>query len=102
MRRSFDGLSAAVIDVVDEDPQSGHVFVFFNKAKTHVKLMVWDRSGYWIAYKRLEHGTFRVFDQAVGACGAFELHAHELTLLLEGIDLRGAKRRRAHDDLNRA
>jgi hypothetical protein len=36
MRRSFDGLSAAVIDIIDEDPQSGHVFVFFDKAKTHV------------------------------------------------------------------
>ena len=101
MRRSFDGLSAAVIDVIDEDPQSGHLFVFFNKARTHVKCMVWDRSGYWIFYKRLEHGRFRVFDQAVGARGAFELHAHELTLLLEGIDLRGAKRRLSHDDRTR-
>jgi len=97
MRRSFDGLSAAVIDVIDEDPQSGHVFVFFNKARTHVKCLVWDRAGYWIFYKRIEHGRFRVFDQAVGTCGAFELHAHELTLLLEGIDLRGAKRRLSHD-----
>lgn len=102
MRRSFDGLSAAVIDVIGEDPQSGHVFVFFNKAKTHVKLLVWDRSGYWIHYKRLEHGRFRVFDQAVGARGAFELRAHELMLLLEGIELRGSKRRLSHDDLRRA
>ncbi len=84
MRRSFDGLSAAVID---EDPQAGHVFVFFNKVRTHVKCRVWDRSGYWIFYKRLEHGRFRVFDQAVGARGVFELHAHEVALLLEGIDL---------------
>ena len=101
MRRSFDGLSATVIDVIDEDPQSGHVFVFFNKARTHVKCLVWDRSGYWIFYKRLEHGRFRVFDQAVGARGAFELHAHELALLLEGIDLRGARRRLSHDDRTR-
>jgi transposase len=99
MRRSFDGLSAAVIDVIDEDPLSGHVFVFFNKAKTHVKLLVWDLSGYWILYKRLEHGRFRVFDQAVGARGAFELRAPDLLLLLKGIDLRGSRRRPAHDDL---
>jgi transposase len=102
MRRSFDGLSAAVIDVIDEDPQSGHVFVFFNKSKTHVKCLVWDRSGYWIFYKRLEHGRFRVFDQAVGSRDAFELCAHELALLLEGIDLRGSKRRLSHDELRRA
>ena len=101
MRRSFDGLSAAVIEVIEEDPQSGHVFVFFNKAKTHVKCLVWDRSGYWIFYKRLEHGRFRVFDQAVGARGAFELRAHELALLLEGIDLRGSRRRPSHDDIMR-
>jgi transposase len=101
MRRSFDGLSGAVIDVIDEDPQSGHVFVFFNKARTHVKCLVWDRSGYWIFYKRLEHGRFCVFDRAVGAQGAFELRAHELALVLEGIDLRGAKRRLSHDELRR-
>ena len=101
MRRSFDGLSASVIEIIEEDPQSGHVFVFFNKARTHVKCLVWDRSGYWIFYKRLEHGRFRVFDQATGTPGAFELHAHELTLLLEGIDLRGAKRRLSHDDMSR-
>lgn len=101
MRRSFDGLAAAVIDVIEEDPQSGHVFAFFNKARTHVKCLVWDRSGYWIFYKRLEHGRFRVFDQAVGSRGAFELRAHELALLLEGIDLRGSKRRLSHDELSR-
>lgn len=101
MRRSFDGLSAVVMDVVQEDPQSGHVFVFFNKSKTHVKCLVWDRSGYWIFYKRLEHGRFRVFDQAIGARGAFELRAQELALLLEGIDLRGSKRRLSHDELRR-
>lgn len=102
MRRSFDSLAAAVIDVVEEDPQSGHVFVFFNRARTHVKCLVWDRSGYWIFYKRLEHGSFRVFDQADGGRGAFEMHAHELALLLEGIDLRGARRRPSHEDLQRA
>ena len=102
MRRSFDGLSAAVIEVIDEDPQSGHVFIFFNKARTHVKCLVWDRSGYLIFYKRLEHGRFRVFDRAEGSRGAFELRAHELLLLLEGIDLRGSKRRLSHDELHRA
>ena len=102
MRRSFDGLAAAVMDVIDEDPQSGHVFVFFNKARTHVKSLVWDRSGFWIHYKRLEHGRFRIFDRAEGKRGAFELRAAELLLLLEGIDLRGSKRRRTHEEIVRA
>jgi hypothetical protein len=55
-----------------------------------------------VSYKRLEHGCFRVFDQAVGTRGAFELRAHELALMLEGIDLRGSKRRLSHDELRRA
>lgn len=102
MRRSFDGLQSAVIDLIEEDPQSGHIFVFFNKAQTHVKCLVWDRSGYWIFYKRLEHGRFRVFDRAAGSRHAFELRAHELALLLEGIDLRGARRRKSHEEITRA
>ncbi|HVS19660.1 MAG TPA: IS66 family insertion sequence element accessory protein TnpB [Planctomycetota bacterium] len=99
MRRSIDGLAAAVIDVVDEDPQSGHFFVFFNRRRTHVKCLVWDRSGYWVHYKRLEHGRFRVFDRVSEKEGAFRLPAHELLLVLEGIDLRGSRRRLTHDDL---
>ena len=99
MRRSIDGLAAAVIDVVDEDPQSGHFFVFFNRRRTHVKCLVWDRSGYWVHYKRLEHGRFRVFDRVGEKDGAFQLQAHELFLVLEGIDLRGSRRRLSHDEL---
>jgi len=99
MRKSFDGLSGQVIDVIDEDPQSGHLFVFFNKRRTHVKAIVWDRSGYWILYKRLENGRFNVFDRASERTSSFEVAASELALLLDGIDLRGSRRRLAHDDL---
>ena len=51
--------------------------------------------------KRLEHGQFRVFDRADGNAGSFEMSASELALILEGIDLRGAKRRASHDDVMR-
>lgn len=99
MRKGFDGLSAAVIDVVDEDPQSGHLFVFFNKRLDRMKAIVWDGSGYWVIGKRLEHGRFRVFDRATERRGAFELSSTELALILDGIDLRGSKRRRTHDEI---
>jgi transposase len=99
MRKGFDGLSAQVIDVVDEDPQSGHLFVFFNKRRTLMKSLVWDGSGYWLLYKRLEHGRFQIFDRATGHDGAFELTSSDLALLLDGIDLRGSRRRLSHDEI---
>ena len=101
MRKSFDTLAALVTDVVDEDPQSGHLFLFVNRRRDRLKVLWWDRSGYCLLAKRLEHGQFRVFDRAEGKAGAFELSASELALILEGIDLRGAKRRLSHDDAAR-
>ena len=99
MRKSFDGLSALVIDVVEEDPQSGHLFAFFNKRRDRVKLLLWDRSGYWLFYKRIELGQFPVFDRVSDKTGGFEIEAPDLMLILEGIDLRGAQRRPSHDDM---
>ena len=99
MRKGFDGLSGVVIGTVDEDPQSGHLFVFFNKRRNRMKALVWDGSGYWVLYKRLEHGRFQVFDRMTMKCGAFELSSTDLALLLDGIDLRGARRRLSHDGM---
>ena len=98
MRKSFDTLAALVIDVVDEDPQSGHLFLFVNRRRDRLKVLWWDRSGYCLLAKRLEHGQFRVFDRAAGKSGAFEMSASELALILDGIDLRGARRRLSHDE----
>jgi len=97
MRKSFDTLAALVIEQVDEDPQSGHLFLFVNRRRDRLKVLWWDRSGYCLLAKRLEHGQFRVFDRAEGTTGAFEMQASELALILDGIDLRGAKRRLSHD-----
>jgi transposase len=101
MRKSFDTLAALVCDVIDEDPLSGHLFVFVNRLKNRVKILWWDRSGYCLLAKRLEHGQFRIYDQAHGGTAHYEITASDLALLLEGIDLRGARRRRTHDDVHR-
>jgi transposase len=100
MRKGFDGLSGVVIGTVDEDPQSGHLFVFFNKRRNRMKALVWDGLGYWVLYKRLEHGRFQVFDRMTTKRGAFELSSTDLALMLDGIDLRGARRRVSHDAMN--
>ncbi len=101
MRKSFDTLAALVIEVIEEDPQSGHLFLFVNRRRDRLKVLWWDRSGYCLLAKRLERGQFRVFDRADGKTGSFEMSASELALILEGIDLRGAKRRLSHDDVMR-
>jgi len=101
MRKSFDTLAALVVEVIDQDPQSGHLFLFVNRRRDRLKLLWWDRSGYCLLAKRLEHGRFSIFDRADGTKGAFELSVAELSLLLEGIDLRGARRRPTHDQIAR-
>jgi transposase len=102
MRKSFDTLAALVCDVVAEDPQSGHLFVFVNRRRDRVKILWWDRSGYCLLAKRLEHGQFHIYDRPSESAGAYEMSASDLSLLLEGIDLRGAKRRRTHDEIAHA
>jgi transposase len=86
LRRSFDRLSAQVQEVLRQDPLSGHVFVFFNRQRNRVKLLVWERDGFWLLYKRLEAGTFAALDRD-------EIDARELYLLLEGIEVVRERRR---------
>jgi transposase len=101
MRKSFNGLAAIVQNHLDEDPLSGHVFVFCNRKRDRIKLLFFDRSGLWVCAKRLEKGTF-----AWPASGkkSISLTTEELTLLLGGIDLRDTKRRRwyTHQRVNTA
>ena len=91
IRRSFDGLSAAVREVLRQDPLSGHLFVFRNRRGDRLKILFWDRSGYGLFYKRLERGTFQLPVESTST--HVEMEAAELALMLEGIDLRGARRR---------
>ena len=58
LRRSIDGLSALVREHMALDPVSGHLFRFRNRRGDRLKVLAWDRSGFWVLYKRLEQGTF--------------------------------------------
>ena len=60
LRRGFDGLAAATRSLMGADPMNGHVFVFLNRRRNRIKLLVWDRTGYLLVYKRLERGTFQI------------------------------------------
>ncbi|MBU1700025.1 MAG: IS66 family insertion sequence element accessory protein TnpB [Candidatus Eisenbacteria bacterium] len=98
LRKSFDTLAALVCDVIEEDPQSGHLFVFVNRRRDRVKILWWDHSGYCLLAKRLERGRFHIYDQAGEHEQRYEVSVSDFSLLLEGIDLRGSRRRVAHDD----
>jgi transposase len=100
MRKSFDGLAALAVDVVRQEPLSGHLFVFRNRREDRIKVLYWDRTGFCLFYKRLEQGTFR-FPRAMtttvaDGSAAGEIDAAELALILEGIDLNDAVRRKRY------
>lgn len=90
-RKAHDGLVAIVRDGFGHDPFDGSLFVFFNKRRDRVKLLLWDRNGFWLHYKRLERGTFKALRDS--ASGKQSLDRATLSMLLEGIDLEKGKRR---------
>ncbi|HXS03857.1 MAG TPA: IS66 family insertion sequence element accessory protein TnpB [Rhodanobacter sp.] len=89
MRRGFTGLSAMVQTALDQDPFSGHVFVFRGRRGNLVKLLWWDGDGLCLFAKRLERGRF-VWPQAED--GAVAMTRAQLAMLLEGIDWRRPER----------
>lgn len=91
LRKSFDGLSNEVRGVLAQDPLSGHVFVFLNRRKNQVKLLLWTRGGFTIVHKRLERGVFAFGSRLGEQVRAVEVDAHELSMLLEGIDVGGVR-----------
>lgn len=91
LKKSFDGLTNEVRGVLEKDPLSGHVFVFLNRRKTQVKLLVWTRGGFTIVHKRLEQGTFSFASRVTEKAQSVEVDVHELTMLLEGIEVVRAK-----------
>jgi transposase len=94
LRRSVDGLSLLVRESLRLEPFSGHLFLFRNRRADRLKILVWDRSGFWVLYKRLERGTF-AWPLGEGV-GPLEMKAVDLMLLLSGVE-RGARRRRWYD-----
>ena len=85
LRQSFNGLYGAVQRQLNQDPLSGHLFVFSNRHRNRVKLLYWDGSGLWVCAKRLEKGRFS-WPEGEGASAS--LRSEELTALLSGLEVR--------------
>lgn len=87
LRKSFEGLSNEVRIALAADPLSGHVFLFLNRRRTQVKLLVWTRGGFTIVHKRLERGKFTFPARVTSQAARVEIDAHEVAMLLEGLEV---------------
>lgn len=92
MRKSFDGLCGCVEYHFQDDPACGTMFVFFNRKRTLVKMLLWDRSGFWIFAKRLESGTFSL--RSVSESNDVDMA--ELLCILDGIELDKSYRKKRY------
>ncbi len=90
-RKGFDRLVQVVRDEFGEDPFAGDLFCFFNRRRDRVKVLVWDRNGFWLHCKRLERGTF---ERLVGRGAKVEIERAQMSMLLEGIDTKSTRFRR--------
>jgi len=95
MQFSFDTLMGVAQETFNQDPLSGHLFLFFNRKRDRIKILFWDVDGFCIWYKRLEVGAFQLPMATEGDHG-IELNSRQLTQLLDGLDLRNGRRRRRY------
>jgi transposase len=91
MRKSIDGLCGEVRNYLGCDPMDETLFVFYNRRRDKIKLLLWETDGYWVFYKRLEIGKFQqplISREATHV----SLDGSQLQLILSGIDLSTVKR----------
>jgi transposase len=89
-RKGIDGLAWVCREVLGSDPFSGGVFVFCNKSRKAVKILVYDGQGFWLCQKRLSKGRFPWWPHSVSAATQI-LEAHQLSVLLSGGDPEAAQ-----------
>jgi transposase len=93
MRKGFDGLSGIVRGELGADPLDGSLFLFINRRRDRLKILHWDGAGYWLYYRLLEAGTFEV----ITSPGKYQqIDSTQLAMLLGGVSLVGAKRRKRY------
>lgn len=101
-RKGPDSLMTLVRDVLGEDIFGGHLFIFFTRRRDRVRIIYWDRNGIAMWTKRLERGRFRFQQANDEGIEVRNIEGAELALLLEGIDLAGARRRPRWEPTRRA
>lgn len=100
MRKEFDGLSGIVINEMQGDPLSGGVYIFINRRRNRMKLLVWDSSGFTLYYKRLEKGTFE-FPRSQDGTEYRSIKWNTLMLMIAGISLKQIHQRKRYDQCSK-
>jgi transposase len=95
MRKSIDGLCGEVTNFLGANALDGSLFVFYNRSRVKIKLLFWDRDGYWVFYKRLEAGTFQM-PLTITNTPSVSLDSSHLHLILAGIDLNSIRQRKRY------
>jgi len=95
MRKHFNGLHAIVTHAMGQDVMTGDYFVFFNRRKHRCKILYWDRDGLVVWAKRLERGRFQIPVSDDGAI-TVEIDGTALAMILGGVDLHTAQRRKRY------
>jgi transposase len=96
MRKNFDGLCAIITNSFKKDPLRDGIFVFVNRSRDKMKILIWDRHGYWLLYKRLEAGRFQMPPSDTANPEALQITYDQRMLIIEGIDLTSIKRRKRY------
>lgn len=94
MRKGFDTLSGLVRSEMKLNPMSGDMYIFFNRPKTHVKILLWDQDGFALYFKRLERGTFEL--PSSGNSSSNSISAQTLGFVLQGIVLSSVRRKKRY------
>jgi transposase len=94
MRKGFNTLSGLVRSEMKLNPMSGDMYIFFNRAKTHVKILLWDHDGFALYFKRLERGTFEL--PTSDSTGINSISAQTLAFILQGIVLSSVRRKKRY------
>lgn len=85
MRKGFDGLSGLVINEMSNDVLDGSVYIFINRSRNRMKMLVWERGGFMLYYKRLEKGTFEIPKRESGVKKTMDWET--LIYIIQGIKL---------------
>lgn len=89
MRKSFTGLCGLVNNEMGKELHNGDGFIFINKRRTLIKILMWDRSGFVIYYKKLASGTIEIPKDSDA-----QISVSTLLMMLEGVDLKQARFRK--------
>lgn len=94
MRKGFDGLSGLVSGELGQDPTDGSVYLFINRRRDRLKMLVWESGGFMLYYKRLESGTFELPNRSIE--GQLSISWETLVLMITGISLEKISRKKRY------